>query len=75
MFGVSTGKIPHMSIRTYPPGQWPDVEVLVDATWCAGELRSWKRTPHGWVAQVRWRRGPGQGNYVGSFPADQVREV
>lgn len=55
----------------------PDVEVRDPDdpdVWHEGELRMWRRDEHGaWWADVQWRRGPGQGNYVGTFAADDVR--
>lgn len=60
--------------RVYPPAERPDVEVLVEGTWYAGDLRMWSRVDDLWIAQVRWNRGPGE-NLVGNFPEDRVRPV
>jgi hypothetical protein len=59
--------------RIYRPDQRPDVEVLVDGAWHQGELYAWRPTADGWEATVRWRRGPGIGHFLTSFPADRVR--
>ena len=45
----------HQTVATHhvpKPGERPDVEVLVDETWCAGELRMWTQDDDGsWTAQ------------------------
>lgn len=59
---------------TYTGFDRPDVEVLVDGTWCEGELWSWDRDAAGeWTGMAEWRRGPGQGNYLERFPASRIR--
>jgi hypothetical protein len=45
---------------TQPDGQWP------------GWLLAWRRTSNGWVAFVRYRRGPGM-NHLQWVGADEVR--
>lgn len=60
------------SQRVYPPAERPDVEVLVDGAWYAGELRAWTPGPDGWVAQVQWRRVAGE-TRLANFPAAEVR--
>jgi hypothetical protein len=52
-----------------------DVQVLLDdGIWTQGEEKmTWDENGVAW-SQVQWRRGPGQGTYVGQFPADRVRD-
>ncbi len=54
-----------------------DVEVLIDGTWHAGELRAWDHDPADdtWSASVQWSPGPGAGNRLERFAAEQVRKV
>jgi hypothetical protein len=61
--------------RVYPPGERPDVEVLVDGTWCDGELRMWTRREDGWWGNVSWRPPGEHTRRHGTFLADQIREV
>lgn len=59
----------------YKPLDRPDVEVLVDGTWCPGELRMW--TQHDddtWTADVQYRPPGEHSSFIATFPADQVRE-
>lgn len=55
----------------------PDVEVRDPEdpeVWHEGELRMWRQDDVGtWWADVQWRRGPGQGNYLDTFAAADVR--
>lgn len=53
----------------------PDCEVLVDGTWCPGELRAWFPSEDGtWRANRSGSEGPA-GRYVDTVPADRVRQV
>jgi hypothetical protein len=62
-------------VRTYTPGERPDVEVLVDGQWWPGELRQWSQDEEGnWWANVTWRREPGH-THIDTVPAEQVRPV
>jgi hypothetical protein len=59
----------------YRPADRPDVEVLVDGTWYAGELRAWFPLPDGtWEGNVQYSLGPAQ-NYLDQFPQDRIRPV
>lgn len=60
--------------REFAPAHWPDVLVLVDEQWCAGELRAWIRDGDGWDGYVQYRTAPGQ-NYLARFPAERIREA
>jgi hypothetical protein len=57
------------------PGDRPDVEVLVDDTWCPGELRMWTQDDEGgWTAQVQYQPPGTHTREIGAFPADHVRK-
>lgn len=58
----------------YHPADRPDVEILHDGQWYAGELRMWTRTKGGWAGQVQWHRGVGD-TLIDTFPADQIRQA
>lgn len=77
IFGTSASDdtVTGMQHILFLPASRPDVEVLVDDEWVRGELRMWLQHPDGsWWGDVQWRRDPGA-TYLGSFPADQLREV
>lgn len=62
--------------RVYPPGDRPDVEVLIDNTWHPGELRMWKPDgDDGWVAQVQWRPPGTNSRRIDDFPTESVRPI
>ena len=57
------------------PGDRTDVEILVDGTWCPGELRMWTQHDDGtWSAQAQFQPPGTHSLVIGAFPADQVRE-
>lgn len=58
--------------RVYLPADRPAVEVLVDESWCPGELRAWFPREDGWWANVAWSIAPGH-TFLGTVPADHVR--
>lgn len=59
----------------YPPGERPDVQVLVDGVWCAGELRMWSLDEAAaWWGSVSWRRPGELSSKLDRFPADRIRE-
>src|SRR5687768_9308439 len=57
--------------RVYPPGDRPDVEVLVDDAWWPGEVRSWSPSPSGWWANCSWHRATGK-TQLGTFHEQDV---
>jgi hypothetical protein len=59
-------------MHIYSPMDRPDVEVDVDGTWYAGELRgSWDRDGRR-LMNVRWREGVGMSR-LDTLPAERVR--
>ena len=57
------------------PGERPDVEVLVDGTWCPGELRMWTQHDNGdWAADVQYRPPGAYSSHLATFPECQVRK-
>lgn len=48
-----------MSSHVYRPDERPDVEVLVDGSWHAGELRGWWDDRGRRVMNVQWHEGVG----------------
>ena len=59
--------------RTFIGKDRKAVQVKVDGTWYAGELRSWDQADDGsWSAIVTWRRQPGE-ILVDRFPAERIR--
>lgn len=62
------------AVRTYQPGERPDVLVHVDEDWHRGELVEWFRDRAGrWWAHVSWRHPRGATSFD-TFPADRVWE-
>jgi hypothetical protein len=69
---VECPSIRPVATHVYPPGERPEVSVLVDHVWHPGELRMWSQHDDGtWWVNVNWSRDGMR--HVGSFPADRVR--
>lgn len=57
------------------PGDRPDVEVLVDGAWLAGEVRMQTQRDDGsWVLEVQYRLPGEHSSRIDSFAAELVRE-
>lgn len=57
------------------PHERPDVEVLVDHTWCPGEVRMQTQYDDGiWALEVQYRSPGEHSSHIDTFPADRVRE-
>lgn len=63
--------------RDLRPWDVVDVEVQPDPElddWWPGDLEGWRQEDDGtWTGDVRYSRGPGQPNYLGWFPENQIR--
>ena len=62
--------------RDFSPEERPKVEVLVENTWYAGELRAWSRPrpAGGWWANVSYRVGQGK-ELVATVRSYRVRKA
>lgn len=60
--------------RDFPPNERPDVEILVDGTWYAGELHAWALRDGIWWGHVTYRTGPSQ-QHRATVPHDRIREA
>jgi hypothetical protein len=59
----------------HKPADRPDVEVLVEGTWCPGEVRmSTQLDDGGWVFSVQWRPPGTDTRRLDTFPKGQVRK-
>ena len=60
--------------KVYRPDERPDVEVLVDGTWCPGELRAWTQHDDAtWTAEVRYQPVGSNSRTIGTFTAEEIR--
>lgn len=58
----------------HAPADRPDVEVLHEGTWCAGEVRMSTQDDDGsWRFNVQYRRPDGH-TYLDNFTENQVRK-
>lgn len=56
----------------YAPDEAPEVEVLVDGTWCFGALRQWCQVGERWEGTVSYNTGLGK-NWLKRFDQDLIR--
>jgi hypothetical protein len=69
----------HCGVRTqvhvYEPAERPDVEVLVDGQWLAGEARMRWFEDGAWWWNVQWRPAGTQTRRLDGFREERVRRV
>ena len=56
------------------PLERPNVEVLIDGTWCYGQVRMQTQLDDGtWEINVQWFSEAEHTNRIDTFPAERVR--
>ena len=60
--------------RDFTPADRPDVEILVDGVWYAGELRAWLPRDDGWHGNVEYSTGVGE-NRLDTVPEYRIRRL